>query len=205
MNFSRRHFLGASFAASAGIIASSALPGTALAAVPKLADRPELLPRAMAALDAHGGRIAHRDMIAIADFSAASKEMRFHFVDVAAGRIKASYLVAHGKGSDPINSGFVQRFSNRPGSNASCEGSFLTGETYYGKHGRSRQLHGLDAENNKAFERAIVIHGADYVDKGLARSQGRIGRSLGCFAVERSEIAEVLSRLGSGHLLFAAR
>lgn len=205
MNISRRHFLGASIAVSAGLAASSVVSSPVLAAIPKLADRPDMLPRALAALDAHSAHITQRDMIAIADFSAASRDMRFHFVDVAAGRIKGSFLVAHGKGSDPANSGFVQRFSNQPGSNASCDGSFVTGNTYYGKHGRSRQLHGLDPQNNKAFERAIVVHGADYVDMHMAMGQGRIGRSLGCFAFERTEIEDVLARLGSGRLLFAAR
>lgn len=205
MNISRRHFLGASFAVSAALAAPGALAASRIAAQPRLGQRPPLLPQALAALDRHGSRVAHRDTIAIADFSAASRDLRFHLVDVAGGRIKASYLVAHGKGSDPVNSGFVQRFSNRPGSNASSDGSFLTGDTYYGKHGRSRQLRGLDPQNNLAFERAIVVHGAAYVDMNMALNQGRVGRSLGCFAFEQCEIEEVLGRLGSGRLLFAAR
>lgn len=200
MNFGRRQFLGATLAAGAGLLLT---PRVAAAA--SLAQRPGLLPQALAALDRHAGRIPYRDVVGVADFSASSGAMRFHLVDIAGGRIQASYLVAHGKGSDPGNSGLVQLLSNRPGSNASSGGSFLTGQTYYGKHGRSRQLHGLEPQNDKAFERAIVIHGANYVDRGMASSQGRIGRSLGCFAFERSEIDEVLARLGSGRLLFAAR
>ena len=81
--------------------------------------------------------------------------------------------VAHGRGSDPANSGWAEHFSNRPGSNASSQGSFLTGDTYVGKHGRSRRLHGLDPQNNLAASRGIVIHSASYVDPGLALAQVR--------------------------------
>jgi hypothetical protein len=117
--------------------------------------------------------------------------------------ISSSYLVAHGKGSDPENSGWVQRLSNEPGSNASCGGSFLTGDVYVGKHGRSRRLVGLEPVNDMAADRGIVIHAASYVDDAQARAQGRIGRSQGCFAVSYSDISEVLDRLGPGRLLFA--
>jgi len=211
MKLNRRHFIGASIAMTAGLAAplTRAAPNTPPAlppvpAQPKLAEPPALLQQALAALDRHGAHIALRDRLGIADFSEHSKEMRFHMVDIEAGKIDRSYLVSHGRGSDPANTGFVQRFSNRPGSNASSKGSFLTGDAYYGKHGRSRRLHGLEEQNDHAFARAIVIHGANYVDRDMAIDQGRIGRSLGCFAFEQSEIDEVLELLGPGRLLFAA-
>ena len=211
MNFSRRHFIGASVVAAAGLVTPTALatpvaPETpAVPPVPKPDGPPDMIAKALAALERHAGRIAHRDVVAVADYSLHSKEHRFHLLDVAGGRIRKSYLVSHGKGSDRSNSGYLQRFSNRPGSNASSQGSFLTGETYYGKHGRSRRLHGLEPENDRAFARAIVIHGADYVDRTMAERQGRVGRSLGCFAFERREITEVLDLLGPGRLLYSAK
>lgn len=209
MILNRRHFLGASFAAGAAFAAPVSLANPvveeqALPVQPELANPPEMLQQALAALDRHSSRVTLRDRIGIADFSLHSKEMRFLLVDVEGGKIEKSFLVSHGRGSDPANSGYVQRFSNRHGSNASSRGSYLTGDTYYGKHGRSRRLHGLDEENDQAFARAIVIHGADYVDRRMARTQGRIGRSLGCFAFERDVIGEVLERLGPGRLLYAA-
>ena len=70
--------------------------------------------------------------------------------------------------------------------------------------GLSRRLHGLESDNSNAFDRAIVIHGADYVDADMAISAGRVGRSLGCFAFEQGEIAAVLDLLGPGRLLYAA-
>lgn len=166
---------------------------------------PKLLPQALAALQQHHSRVAERDVIGIVDFSMPSREPRFHLVDIAGGRVLSTHLVSHGKGSDPANSGWVERLSNRMGSEASCSGAFLTGPTYYGKHGRSRRLLGLDVENSLASERGIVIHAASYVDAGLAASQGRIGRSQGCFAVAQDEITSVLQALGPGRLLYAAR
>jgi hypothetical protein len=199
MNFNRRHFLGAVVASSTGLVA----PRT-YAAVSS-AEPPALLARARAALDSHGRLVAYRDVVGLVDFSQASAHPRFTMVDLASGSVTAGFLVAHGRGSDPANSGWAERFSNVPGSNASSRGSFVTGEIYSGKHGRSRKIIGLDAENSLAAERAIVIHGAGYVSASAAAAQGRIGRSEGCFAVSQAEIGEVLARLGPGRLLYAWR
>jgi hypothetical protein len=166
--------------------------------------RPELLQRAKASLVSHGRRIARTDRMAIADFTASSSEPRFHLVDLHAGKVK-SFLVAHGSGSDPAHTGFLQRFSNRPDSNASCEGAFVTSNYYYGKHGRSQRLLGLDPTNSNALERAIVVHGAWYSEPDMLASHGKLGRSQGCFAVGDSLLAEVFNRLGEGRMIFAAK
>ncbi len=166
---------------------------------------PALLARALAAMDSHSAQIADRSVMGLVDFSVPSRIPRLHIVDVAGGRVLSSHLVAHGKGSDPANSGWAERFSNRIGSEASSSGSFLVGETYFGRHGRSRRVIGLDADNDQAEVRGIVIHAASYVDHDFAAQYGRIGRSQGCFAVGAGEIDSVLDQLGPGRLLFAAR
>lgn len=197
MNFSRRRFIGAIAAGSAGMIAPRGF------AEAEVGVEPVLLPRAMAALETHWRSVANRDVIGMVDFGLASHEPRFHLVDISKGRVLATHLVAHRRGSDPTNDGWVERFSNHPGSNASCSGSFVTGDSYTGKHGRSRRLIGLDPSNNLADSRGIIIHAASYVDSGMALSQGRIGRSQGCFAVSHTDIDQVLSQLGPGRLLYA--
>jgi hypothetical protein len=223
MIFGRRQFLGA----IAGSAASALFPRTAAEAIapvqgfdgawtPSLGqgavtlpspmpDSPTLLTRALGALRMHGNRVAARDIIGIVDFSAPSREARMQLVDVASGRVLSSHLVAHGRGSDPANKGWVERLSNAYGSEASCSGSFLTGDTYYGRHGRSRRLIGLDPENSLAQTRGIVIHAASYVGPDIVSMQGRVGRSQGCFAVSNSDIDQVLGLLGPGRLLYAAR
>lgn len=194
----RRGFLAASVVGSASL----AMP-KAFAAV--VADRPPLLlPRVLDALDRHDARIKARDMVGLVDFGLASHRPRLHLIDIASGRT-TSLLVAHGRGSDPANIGWVQRFSNRPGSEASSGGSYVTGETYSGKHGRSRRLDGLDPENDQAARRGIVIHSAPYVSRAIAETQNRIGRSEGCFAVSPADLSILLARLGPGRLLFAAK
>jgi len=165
---------------------------------------PQLLRRALAALNEHARAIRHRDRIGIVDFSAPSSEARLHFLDVASGRT-SRLLVAHGSGSDPRHTGYLERFSNASGSNASSEGAFLTGDYYVGKHGRSQRLEGLDPTNNKAMERAIVIHGAWYANADMIQAHGKLGRSQGCFAVSENCLDEMFGHLGTGRLLYAAR
>ena len=191
--------LGAIAAGGAGL----AVPRSFASAI--CGEQPVLLPKALAALDAHAASIPHRDVIGVVNFAARSGLPRFQLVDVAGGRVLRTMLVSHGRGSDPNNSGWAERFSNIPGSNASSTGAFLVGQTYWGKHGQSRKLRGLDPENSLAEPRAIVIHGADYVDPSRAVEQGRVGRSQGCFAVSRGDIDDLLGLLGPGRLLFAAR
>lgn len=219
MDMYRRRLLGAMAVGAVGLaLPRSIAPETAFAAplmLPPLgADQTGigrdrftnvLLPRAREALDQHAGLVSNRDVVGLVDFSAPSRAARFYLLDTAQGQVISTHLVAHGKGSDPANSGWVERLSNEPGSNASCQGAFLTGTEYYGEHGRSRRLIGLDPDNNMAESRAIVIHAASYVDPGLVSAQGRIGRSQGCFAVAHREIDDVLELLGEGRLLMAVK
>jgi hypothetical protein len=161
-----------------------------------------LLERAKAALDQHGHLFTLRDRVALADFNAPSRELRFHIVDLVGGH-SSSYLVAHGRGSDPAHSGWLQTFSNEPNSLASSAGAYKTGEIYHGQHGQAMRLAGLDPQNNNAEMRAIVVHGADYVSEDHIASWGKVGRSEGCFAVARHMLPQLLGLLGSGRMVYA--
>ncbi len=172
---------------------------------PPRAEVPPLIAEALAALKAHSAQVTYRDKIAVVDFSLPSSEPRFHIVDVATGEIERSWLVAHGSGSDPTGTGMVQSFSNRHGSHATSRGAYVTAEPYIGKYGRSQRLIGLDPDNDRAMDRAIVIHGAPYVDPALIPRQGRIGRSQGCFAFELGEVEAVMGTLGKGRLIYAGK
>lgn len=219
MHIDRRRFVGAALAASVAACTTrsvappqASLPAPLPSPTPQplpaqvaLAERPPLLQEALAALDTHSRVIVQRDRIALVDFSQPSREPRMHLVDVASGRTLASWLVAHGSGSDPAATGMLQSFSNEPGSNASSRGAFVTVDPYYGKHGLSQRLIGLDATNNMALDRAIVLHGAAYVDPALVATQGRIGRSQGCFAVEQVEVNSVMQALGQGRMIYAGK
>lgn len=202
---SRRHFLAASGAMIASIPAAATAPlptATPTTEPPATGSEDEIVQRARAALERHQDAIVHRDVIGIADFNVPSRLPRFSIVDLASGRTE-SLLVAHGRGSDPSHSGWLQRFSNTPGSNATSSGAYLTAHAYSGIHGASRRLVGLDPENSNAEARAIVIHSAWYANPNVVREQGKLGRSEGCFAFSQADIAQVLERLGPGRLIYA--
>ena len=166
--------------------------------------RPDLMRRAMAALDTHGKRIAKRDRIAIADMAAPSSQPRLHLIDLTTGKSR-SFLVAHGSGSDPRHTGWLQRFSNDEGSNATSEGAFLTSTYYVGKHGDSQRLIGLDPSNDNALARAIVVHSAWYANPDMIKSHGMLGRSQGCFAVGERDLDQVFALLGPDRMIFSAK
>jgi hypothetical protein len=192
------------FGATSGLAAAALLrPLSAVAAVVP-AISPTLLRRGLAALDQHGSAIPNRDVMAIADFALPSRSPRFHVVDIANGRV-SSYLVAHGRGSDPGHTGWLQRFSNAPQSHATSAGTYRTEDIYVGSHGRSIRLSGLDPSNNNALPRAIVVHGAWYVSDAMVHAHGVLGRSEGCFALAPTSLPEILDRLGSGRLIYAGK
>ena len=223
MHYSRRQLLGAG--AAAGLFAGSAKGSTlaeivaglkdpqadsvtlggriaARPAVPVAGVDPALLARARAAFDRHRPLLTHTDTVGIADFSRPSGEPRFFLLDTQTGRVTRHH-VAHGRGSDPGHGGFLERFSNAPGSEATSKGAYLTGDFYYGKYGRSLRLRGLDPTNDNAEARAIVVHSAWYAEPDLVAAHGKLGRSEGCFAFGHTSHREMLARLGPGRLLYA--
>ena len=201
MAISRRFFIGAAVAglATGAAAARSAVRGAQGVSGPI---NPGLLERALGALERHQDTIASRDLIGVADFSLPSHAARFHLVNLGDGSVR-SHLVAHGRGSDPLRTGWLQRFSNEPRSNATSAGAYRTGSFYMGAHGHSMRLEGLEATNSNALSRAIVVHGAWYVSEAVLGYSGILGRSQGCFAVADSSLAEIMARLGPGRLLYA--
>ena len=83
-----------------------------------------------------------------------------------------------------------------PRSSATCAGAHRTDSPYKGAHGHSKRLEGLDPTNSNAMSRAIVVHGADYVNEKMIGHSGMLGRSQGCFAVAHSSLPEIIARLG---------
>src|SRR4051794_40503288 len=120
------------FAAGGGIAAAALLRPVASRAAS--GPSPEILKRALEALNKHQSVMPNRDVIAIADFSLASRMPRFHLVHLASGRV-SSHLVAHGRGSDPAHTGWLHHFSNAPRSNATSAGAYKTEGIYTGAHG----------------------------------------------------------------------
>lgn len=201
----RRQFIRGALLASMGVAAGSLGAARVFAnPVGPEAIAPALKRHALAAFQKFDTSITERRVIGIADFTAGSASRRFHLLNVQDGQSHA-LLVAHGKGSDPAHSGWVQSFSNTPGSEATSSGAYLVGESYIGKYGLSRRLIGLEPENDMAEPRAIVIHPAWYVSEAMAQEQGKIGRSQGCFAFADADISQVLWQLPTGSLIYAGK
>lgn len=139
--------------------------------------------------------------LAVIDYRLPSRRHRLWVFDVETGQLLFREPVAHGKGSGEDR---PTRFSNVHGSHQSSLGLFLTGPTYQGENGYSMRMEGLEPGfNDQAMARAIVMHGAPYVDLEAAEAQGRLGRSWGCPAL-RPEVAQpLIDELKQEQFLFA--
>ena len=155
----------------------------------------ELAAAALACADPHAERLA------VIDFSLPSSEPRLWVFDLDESELLFEELVSHGQGS---GNAMATAFSNVPESHQSSLGLFRTLNSYYGRNGYSLRLEGLEAGvNDLAFERAIVIHGADYVSEAFIEQTGRLGRSYGCPAVRQEVAYPLIDSLKEEHYLFA--
>lgn len=147
------------------------------------------------------GRVAHTGLLTLIDYTRPSSEPRLWVIDLSSGRILYRELVAHGKGS---GDNFAQKFSNVPGSTMTSLGLFVTDAPYIGSNGYSLRLRGLEPGlNDNAYARAIVLHGAAYVNSAIADALGRLGRSFGCPAVRAAVARPLIDEIKGGTVLFA--
>jgi len=183
----------------------SAAAASEVRALSKLAPDadPQVLELALAAMRcAQSHRTGSRaTRLAVIDYSRSSLQRRLWVFDLSSPSLLRHEWVAHGKGS---GEDLPTRFSNDEGSLASSLGMFLTGDTYIGENGYSLRMTGLEAGfNDAATSRAIVVHGADYVDPEVGRRQGRLGRSWGCPALRTAVARDVIDELKQGQFLFS--
>ncbi len=151
--------------------------------------------------------ILHTPLLTVIDYSLPSSERRLWVLDPDRLRVFFHEFVAHGRGSTTDeDADRAVRFGNDPASHRSSLGTFLTGETYTGKHGHSLTLIGLDAGvNDRAVERRLVMHPADYVSASFrAQREGRIGRSWGCPALDPAVAPAIIDRIQDGSVVYVA-
>jgi hypothetical protein len=148
----------------------------------------------------NAGEIRKDNIITIIDFSLPSGKKRFFVIDLATGELVFNTYAAHGKNSGATT---ATKFSNKPNSNQSSLGFYVTGETYNGKHGCSLRLDGKEKGiNDNAMSRGIVMHSASYVDESIIARQGFIGRSQGCPALPGNVSKSVIEKIKNGSCLF---
>jgi hypothetical protein len=140
------------------------------------------------------------NVISVLDFSQPSNNKRFYLIDLDTRQVIYQDYVAHGRNTGNL---MAEKFSNTPHSNQSSLGFYKTAETYHGKHGLSLKLDGLEIGiNDKARQRAIVIHSAKYAEASFIKKYGRLGRSFGCPALPAQNYDEIIELIKGGTLLF---
>lgn len=141
-----------------------------------------------------------RKLLTIVDFEQSSTQKRLYVLDLEQKKVLFNSLVAHGRGS---GDDLANEFSNEPESFKSSLGFFVTGETYDGKHGYSMHLNGKDeGYNSNAYDRAVVVHAADYVSEEFIKEHGRLGRSHGCPALPPALNEPIINTIKDGTCLF---
>lgn len=159
----------------------------------------DLAVNAMQCATANGMSPSQR--LAVIDYSLPSTEQRLWVFDLQKRKLLYRELVAHGRNT---GENYARDFSNVEGSLKSSLGLFRTLDTYNGSNGYSLRMDGLEEGfNDKALDRAIVMHGAPYVNEGLARKQGRVGRSWGCPAVRAGIARRMIDALKGGQFVFS--
>jgi hypothetical protein len=145
------------------------------------------------------GALPNNDILTIVDFSQSSRKKRLYIIDMKQDKVVMNTYVAHGK-----NSGLdmATKFSNIPESLQSSLGFYVTKSTYFGKHGLSLRMAGMEKGwNDKAEERAVVIHGANYIGDHRVGSAYQ-GRSFGCPAVPQELSQKMINMVKDGTCLF---
>jgi hypothetical protein len=146
------------------------------------------------------GEFENASIITLIDFRLPSTNKRLWVIDLKKREVLIHSVVAHGRNSGNL---MAEKFSNTPESYQSSLGFYKTANIYQGKHGVSLRLDGLQKGlNDKAMERAIVIHGADYATEEFAQQNGRLGRSLGCPAVPNEIIEPLINTIANNQFLF---
>jgi hypothetical protein len=144
--------------------------------------------------------IRNQGIISVCDFSLSSKQKRLFIIDIENCQLVLNTYVAHGRKS---GTEYARTFSNKANSHQSSIGFYLTGATYYGDHGFSLRINGLEKGfNDKALRRNIVIHGSDYTTDDFLCSNKMLGRSFGCPAVPQGETEAVINAIKEGTCFF---
>lgn len=146
------------------------------------------------------GIVPQDNIITVADFSQSSRKKRLYIIDVENKDVIMQTYVAHGKNSGKE---YAKSFSNKMSSLKSSLGFYITKGTYFGEHGLSLRIEGVDRGfNDNAFRRAVVVHGADYLGESFVRKNPFSGRSWGCPAVPAKQSKEIINTIKGGTVMF---
>jgi len=140
----------------------------------------------LAAFDKHRPRLRNLRVWTLIDYDLPFTAPRLWVFDRQRGlHVMLSSEVSHAWKSGALH---ATRFSNRPGSNLSSPGSYVTAQhTYEGRFGHSLRIRGLDpGVNDNAWTRAIVFH------------PSLVTHSLGCFMLPEPTSARIIDTIVGG-------
>ena len=143
----------------------------------------------------------HNTIVTIIDYSLPSSKKRLWVFNLKEKKLLFNTYVSHGIKSGVAASSF---FSNKYNSKASSIGVYTTEKAYYGRHGLSLKLDGLEQGfNDNAANRAVVMHGGWYVEEDFINKYGRAGRSWGCPALPDQLAASIINTIKNKALFVA--
>ena len=149
----------------------------------------------------HKGALKNKRYMTLVDFSKPSNQPRLYVIDLDNASVVFREYVSQGAGSG--TGIWATHFSDVGDSHASELGAIVTENTYYGKHGLSLRLAGLESINHNLENRAVVMHSANYATPEYAQENGRLGNSWGCFAMSPAVTSDVISVVKGGSFVFA--
>lgn len=144
-------------------------------------------------------KLKNKKFLTIVDMSLSANTERMFVIDMEKRILVDKKLVAHGM---KTGNEFASDFSNEESSHKSSLGFFITGELYNGRHDLSMKLDGQEYSNSNARSRGVVVHSADYVSCEYINSNGRLGRSFGCPAIDKEGYEETVNKLKGGSCYF---
>ena len=162
-----------------------------------------MLNRALAAVSCGitSGDLQAPPTLTVIDYSLPSTTPRMWVFDLRSGKLCSmnSWPTRRNSGDN-----MATRFSDAMESRETSIGLFRAADTYVGHNGYSLRLDGLEPGfNGNARERAIVMHGAPYVDARIAKANGRLGRSWGCPALREAVSRQVIDTVRGGGVIFS--
>ncbi len=190
------------------VVQKNAMSGLDVAKLKKVASADGLKPQVLdAALNAYTWANQHhklgdnKNTLTVVDFTLPSYAERMWVLNLKEDKVLMKLYTTQGKGSGLV---YATRFSNKVGTDESSLGLFVTSNEYYGHHGNSLRLDGLEKGiNNNARRRTVVVHSAWYATPQFIQRYHRAGRSLGCFAVAPAVKDELLNTIKGGSAFFA--
>jgi hypothetical protein len=133
---------------------------------------------------------SRKDYVIVIDYSKSIFSERLFVLDIKTNKVVISSTVSHSFKSGMF---YVNKYSNKKGSNMTCGGNFVTKGTKYGGFGYSMIIKGLDkGVNDNSETRSIIFH---------STKKMKTKWSKGCFATPENINKQIIDLTKNGCLV----